>query len=96
MRPERSNFTPERANNRRGWADLRPERVEFRSERAYFRSKRPDEGGGMKRRMNEQTNGQTNKSHPVFYRFQSPSGPLPKKAEMETVKEMEQAEEAID
>ena len=50
-------------------ADLRPKRADFRPERAW----------GTYGRTNRRTNGQTNRSPPVFYRTLSPLGPLPKK-----------------
>ena len=60
--------------------DLRPEKADFRPERADFRSERA--WGGIDRwtdgRNDEQTDGMTNESPPVFYRTSSPSGPLPK------------------
>ena len=76
-RPESPDLRPEKPDMR---PDLRPERPDFRPdwrpERPDFRPLRPDQGGG---RTNERTDGQTNKSPPVFYRTSSPSGPLPKK-----------------
>ena len=65
MRPERPDLRPERP-------DLRPERPDLRPERLDLGPEGPDG-------EDEQTNGRTNESPPVFYRTLSPSEPLPKK-----------------
>ena len=64
----------ERADSRPERIDSRPKKVDFRPERANFSPERAWKG-----LTNVQTDKQTNKTPPVFYRTSSPSGLLPKK-----------------
>ena len=58
---------------------LKLERTDSRPGRADLRPKRIDGGGGK-------TNGQMNKSRPVFFGTSSPLGPLPKKGAIAVLK----------
>ena len=93
LKPERPNLRPERPDLRPEGPDLRPERLDFRPRRLDLRPKmtylrpempylmheRPDfRPEGLDEGGDEQTNGRTNESPPVFYRTSSPLGPLPK------------------